>query len=56
MKKLPLYLLITIPAASVLMGIITLIVAFSGPDQEIRPTEAPLSKTSWRNAEPSDVD
>jgi hypothetical protein len=42
------------------MGIITLIVAFSGPDQELSitegATETPLSKTSWRHEEPRDVD
>lgn len=50
--RLPLALLIAIPAASVLMGIITLALALGGPDQEI-PAEAhaPLSKTSWRGAE-----
>ena len=46
MKKLPLYLVISIPAASVIMGIITLIVALSGPDQTLDAT-APLNKTSW---------
>jgi hypothetical protein len=52
MKRLPLYLLLTIPAAAVLMGIITLIVAFSHPPGEIRTTADPLSKTSWQRLEP----
>jgi hypothetical protein len=62
MKRLPIYLLIGIPVASVLMGIITLIVAFSGPPQELPVVESPLSKTSWHesqrpdDAEPRHVD
>jgi hypothetical protein len=50
MNRLPLYLIVAIPAAGVLMGIITLIIAFSQPPQEIRTTEAPLTKTSWQRA------
>jgi hypothetical protein len=45
-----LYLIIGIPAVSVLMGIVTLYVAFSHPDQSI-PMERPaMSKTSWQEA------
>ena len=43
-----LLLLIGIPATSVLMGIITLVIAFSGPSQEIQADQTPLNKTSWR--------
>ena len=51
MKRLPVILLIAIPAASVIMGLITAYLAFSGPDQEIRAEQAPLDKSSWRKAE-----
>ena len=51
MKRLPVILLIAIPAAAVVMGAITMYLAFEGPDQEIRLDGAPLSKTSWRPAE-----
>jgi hypothetical protein len=54
MKRLPIYLLIGIPLASVVMGIITLIVAFSGPDQELPDAQAPLRKTSWRLEAPAE--
>jgi hypothetical protein len=40
-------LLIAIPGISVLLGIVTLILAFGGPDQEIHTELVPLSKTSW---------
>ena len=53
MKRLPLILLIAIPATSVLMGIITMILAFSGPSQEIPIREMPLNKTSWQVDEAS---
>jgi len=54
MKKLPLYLLIAIPAASILMGIVSLYLAFSSPDLEIRQENAPLSKTSWQEMDDGD--
>jgi len=54
MKRLPLYLLISIPAASVLMGIVSLYVAFSGPSQEISVEQPPLSKTSWQTEQRDD--
>ncbi len=49
MKRGMLYLVIAIPLAAVLMGVVTLYVAFSGPDQAIQKVdERPLSRTSWR--------
>ena len=51
MKRLPLILLIAIPAAAVLMSAVTMYLAFQGPNQEIQVDSAPLSKTSWRAAE-----
>lgn len=66
MKRLPLILLIAIPAAAVVMSSITMYFAFQGPNQEIKVKKAPLSKTSWRptetdkpapdNLSPSDTD
>ncbi len=50
-KRLPVILLIAIPAAAVVMSSITAYFAFQGPDQEIRVESAPLSKTSWQPAE-----
>lgn len=47
MKRGMLYLVIAIPLAAVLMGVVTLYVAFSGPNQAIEKVERPLSKTSW---------
>jgi hypothetical protein len=41
-------LLFGIPGAAILMGAITLFVAFSGPDQELPASEMPLSKSSWQ--------
>ncbi len=54
MKRLPVLLLIAIPAAAVIMGAISLYLAFQGPDQEIPLTGAPLNKTSWQNREDAD--
>jgi len=51
MKRLPVILLIAIPATAVLMGMISMYLAFQGPDQEIKVDSAPLTKTSWRPAE-----
>tara|TARA_Y100001933_G_scaffold68910_1_gene69944 strand:+ start:936 stop:1097 length:162 start_codon:yes stop_codon:yes gene_type:complete len=48
MKKGMLYLVIAIPLAAVLMGVITLYVAFSSPNQAIDKADRPLSKTSWQ--------
>ncbi len=46
--RLPLYLLISIPAAAVIMSSITMFFALSGPSQEIPLDGAPMSKTSWQ--------
>ena len=44
------YLLIGIPLTSVLLGVLTLYLAFSTPDRDVRLQElAPLSKTSWQD-------
>jgi hypothetical protein len=42
-----LYLVIGIPAAAVVMGIITLVIAFSNADPGVERDGPPLSKTSW---------
>ena len=49
MKRLPLLLVLVLPALSVVMGLITLWVAFSGPDQELIIDRTPLDKTSWQS-------
>lgn len=49
--RLPVILLIAIPAAAVVMSTITAYFAYQGPDQEISVDSAPLSKTSWRPEE-----
>lgn len=54
MKRPVLYLVILIPAASVLMGIFMLYIAFSSPDQEISTRNLPLDKTSWQQDEQTD--
>lgn len=48
MKRGVLYLVIGIPLAAVLMGAVTLYVAFSNPDPGVQQDAVPLSKTSWR--------
>lgn len=50
-KRLPLILLLSIPAAAVLMGMINMYLAYQGPDQEMPMVDAPLSKTSWQDPE-----
>ena len=43
------YLLIGIPLASVLLGMVTLYFAFTSTDRDVRLNEvAPMSKTSWQ--------
>jgi hypothetical protein len=49
--RLPVVLLIAIPAAAVVMSSITAYFAYQGPNQEIGVESAPLSKTSWRPEE-----
>lgn len=53
--RLPVILLIAIPAAAVVMSSITAYFAYQGPDQEIRVESAPMSKTSWRDEEDGDT-
>jgi len=43
-----LYLLIGIPVASLLMGAITLYVAFTYQDHVVATEHPPLTKTSWQ--------
>lgn len=50
--RLTVILLMSIPAAAVVMGMITMYLAYQGPDQEIPVGEAPLSKTSWQDQFP----
>ena len=49
MKRGIIILMLGIPAASLIMGAITLYIAFSTPSQEISVDHAPLSKTSWQS-------
>ena len=49
-NRLPIILLISIPAAAVLMGAISLYFALQGPNQEIPLMDAPLTKTYWKQA------
>lgn len=42
-----LYLVLGIPLAALLMGIVTLVVAFANPDPGVQADGVPLSKTSW---------
>ena len=49
MKRGVLYLVIAIPAAALLMGAITLYVAFSNPDPGVPIADPALSKTSWQD-------
>lgn len=51
MKRGVLYLLIAVPVVTVIMGGVTLYLAFSDPPQAVEIEAKPLSKTSWR--EPS---
>jgi hypothetical protein len=51
MKRGILYLIIGIPAAAVLMGAVTLYVAFSNVDPGVRLEQPALSKTSWQDRE-----
>ena len=51
MKNRILYLIVGIPAAAVLMGIVTLYIAFSNPDPGVPMDQPPMSKTSWRTAD-----
>lgn len=43
-----LLLVVGIPLAAVLMGAVTLYVAFSHADPGVRPEQPAMSKTSWR--------
>ena len=52
LPSLPVMLLVAIPATSVVLSIIMMIIAFSGPDQEIPDMQAPLSKVSWQSDRP----
>ena len=47
-NRLPVILLIAIPAAAVVMSSITAYFAFQGPNQEMRVDKVPLSKTNWK--------
>jgi hypothetical protein len=43
-----LLLVIAIPATAVLMGAISVFLAFGAPDRSVRDDTVPLSKTSWQ--------
>jgi hypothetical protein len=49
MKRGVIYLLFALPLASVIMGAITLYIAFSDADQPIKQSQSALGKTSWRD-------
>jgi hypothetical protein len=49
MKRGVLYLVIAIPATAVIMGIITLVVAFSNADPGVARDAPEMSRTSWRD-------
>ena len=51
MKRGILYLVFGIPLLAVLMGSVTLYIAFSDPDPGVRQTYKALSKTSWQDDE-----
>jgi len=43
----PLALVIGVPLAAVIMGIVTLVLAFGNPDRPVRETLPALDKRSW---------
>jgi len=50
-KRGMIYLLIGIPLTSVLLGAVTLYLAFSTTDREVRiQQQEPMSKTSWQES------
>ena len=51
MKRGMIYLLLAVPAASLIMGGITLYLALSDPPVPVEIESEPLSKTSWREAD-----
>jgi hypothetical protein len=51
MKNRMLYLIIGIPLASVIMGMVILYAAITNPDPVVRYDGPPLNKTSFREAE-----
>lgn len=55
-KRAPLYLylIIAIPATSVIMGGVSIYFAYSDPDQEVIEVAPAMSKTSWRDATEAD--
>ncbi|MGD8829691.1 MAG: hypothetical protein PVF57_03730 [Pseudomonadales bacterium] len=53
-ERLPLLLVLSIPAAAILMGAISLYFAYQGPNPEIQVEKPPLTKTSFRRAEADD--
>jgi len=51
MRNKVLYLVVAIPAAALLMGAMTLYIAFSNPDPGVVLDAPPMSKTSWRKVD-----
>lgn len=49
MKRGIFYLVFGIPAAAVLMGLVTLYIAFSNSDPGVSLDQPAMSKTSWQN-------
>ena len=48
MKRAMIALVISIPATSVLLGILMIVLAVNTPDSDLEVDEQPLNKTSWR--------
>ena len=51
MKRAMIGLIVLIPLASVVLGVVMLVLALSGPDDQMRVNQEPLSKTSWQHGE-----
>lgn len=48
MKRGMLYLVVGIPLSAIVMGVITLYIAFSNPDPGVDRKAPEMSKTSWQ--------
>ncbi len=50
MKRFMIGLIIAIPAASIVLGVVMIVLATQSADYEVRDSSQPLSKTSWRDS------
>ena len=48
MKRAMIALIVLIPATSVVLGIVMLMLALQNPDPQVEIADKPLSKTSWK--------